>query len=387
MPEEAVYRVGDFWLTERPDRPGIWYIAWYDKQAEQRRVRSTRTSDFQQAKLKLHEWVLRNTVLKDEEPADVPLARIFLDYWEEHGKDIGSAEQQRIALDYWSDFYDEAVVSDLTPERQADFVAHLQTLGHSKGYISRTLSAGRAALRHAWRLQRIKYVPYIADVEKKADKRRKEPKGRPLTVEELGRFLDGIASRHLLILTVIAINTLSRPDALFDLRRRQCDHESGLIELNPPGREQTNKYRPIVPMTQTVRPWLLLPPEKPGKRRKVIIKTDHIVTWHGSPVKSIKTAWRAARARADLDARVNPYSIRHTLARELRRRKVNPVEIDMMLGHAQPGNRTSEIYAPYEPDYCRDAAAAIDDFCRRLQQHTSQPITSPAEVAGKAAVL
>ena len=34
-----------------------------------------------------------------------------------------------------------------------------------------------------------------------------------------------------------------------------------------------------------------------------------------------------------------------------------------------------------------DAAEAIDDFCRRLQQHTSQPITSPAEVAGKAAVL
>lgn len=387
MPEEEVYRVGEFWLTQRSDRPGIWQIAWYDKDAEQRRLRSTRTPDFQQAKLKIHEWALRHTVLKDEEPEEVPLARVFLDYWHEHAEKLASAEQQRIALNYWSDFYGGAMVSDLTPDQQSAFVEHLRKLGHSKGYISRTLSAGRSALRHALRKQRLKSVPFIADVETAADKRRKQPKGRPLTVEELGRFLDGIASRHLLILTVIAINTLSRPDALFDLCRRQCDFESGLIELNPPEREQTNKYRPIVPMTQTVRPWLLLPPEKPGKRRKVVIKTDHIVTYHGRPIESVKTAWRAARARAELDARVNPYSIRHTMARELRRRRVDPVEIDIMLGHAPPGNRTSEIYAPYEPDYCGQAVEAIDDFCQRLQQYTSQPITAPAQVGNASAIL
>lgn len=380
------YRVGRFWLTKRPDRQG-WWIAWYDQEAKQRRLRSAGTGDFQEAVRVIHAHAYKHEVLRNAEPEDVPLARVLLDYWEGHAKDIPSHEQARIALNLWTEFFGGESISDLTPDRQRAFVDHLKARGHSLGYISRTLSCGRAALRYAWRAGAIKSAPFVADVETENDRRSKQPKGRPLSLEEMGRFLDAIKSRHLLMLTVIAINTMSRPDALLSLTRGQCDHDSGIIDLNPPGRKQTKKYRPVVPMTQTVRPWLLMPPEEPSKRRKVVPVSDHVVTYHGRPVASVKKAWRLTREAAGLDARVNLYSIRHTLARDLRRQRVDPEEIDIMLGHLPPGKKTSLIYAPYAPDYCVNAAAAIDDFCARLQAHTKHPITTPAKLVSVAGIL
>ena len=79
-------------------------------------------------------------------------------------------------------------------------------------------------------------------------------------------------------------------------------------------------------------------------------------------IGSIKTAWRAMRRRAGLDSAVNPYSIRHTLARELRTRSVPAWEVAAQLGHQMPGLSTTEIYAPYDPAYLANAVAMIDEF-------------------------
>jgi hypothetical protein len=47
-----------------------------------------------------------------------------------------------------------------------------------------------------------------------------------------------------------------------------------------------------------------------------------------------------------------------------------------MLGHARP-DKTTQICAPYDPDYCRDAAQAIDLVMRDLQKLVSYPIIGP----------
>lgn len=383
MSEEEGYRVGRFRLVRRPDREG-WFIAWYDADAKQRRVRATGTRDFQQAVRAIHEHAFRHDVLRNADPDEVPLARVLLDYWHNHAEALPSATQAKIALAIWNEHFDGASVSAITPDRQTEFVRALRAKGHSDGYISRTLSVGRAAVRMAWQNGAIKSAPFIKDVETQAARRSKDPKGRPMTIAEVGRFIDAIKSAHLLKFTVLAINTLSRPDALLDLGRAQCDFDAGIIDLNPAGRRQTKKFRPIVPMTRTVRPWLMLPPEKPGSRNRVVKLTDRLITYRCRPVASIKTAWRETREAAGFDDRVNPYSIRHTLARHLRSQRVPPEEIDIMLGHCPPDNKTSLIYAPYSPDYCRNAAEAIDDFCAKLQQHTARSITGPVSLENMA---
>ena len=51
-------------------------------------------------------------------------------------------------------------------------------------------------------------------------------------------------------------NTLARPEAILELKLFQVNLDDRLITLNPPGREQTKKRRPTLPITDTLFPWL-----------------------------------------------------------------------------------------------------------------------------------
>ena len=63
---------------------------------------------------------------------------------------------------------------------------------------------------------------------------------------------------------------------------------------------------------------------------------------------------------------MNGYSLRHTMSRELRKRRVPAEQIELMLGHA-----------PHDPDYCSDAAAAVEAYMAELQKLVSLPIVGP----------
>ncbi|MDB5369807.1 MAG: hypothetical protein JWP20_1365 [Roseomonas sp.] len=52
---------------------------------------------------------------------------------------------------------------------------------------------------------------------------------------------------------VLLIGTAGRPQAVLELTRFQCDLERGTINLNTPGRVQTKKRRPILPMASFLR--------------------------------------------------------------------------------------------------------------------------------------
>jgi hypothetical protein len=62
----------------------------------------------------------------------------------------------------------------------------------------------------------------------------------------------------------------------------------------------------------------------------------------------------------------------------MRRAKVPADQISIMLGHIPPhSSRTSMIYAPYEPDYARDAAEAIDSIMQRVMASTERKLCPP----------
>jgi integrase len=60
----------------------------------------------------------------------------------------------------------------------------------------------------------------------------------------------------MLTFLLIGAHTLARPAAILDLRPSQFDDAHRLLDLNPPGRTQNKKFRPIVPVTPTLLPWL-----------------------------------------------------------------------------------------------------------------------------------
>ena len=272
-----------------------------------------------------------------------------------------SADQARHALAKWSDFFPGASVTDVTPRKQEVFVQWMRDAGCSDGYIARILAIGRAALNRAYKRQEIQYVPFIMSVPGG------EPRERRLSIVEAAALFDATDLEHLLIYLMVAFNTLARPKAILELKRFQVNLEDRLIEFNAPGRRQTKKYRPTIPITRTLYPWL--------KR----LSTANVVSYskEDRPVKSVKRAFRRAREQAGLGVDVTPYTIRHTMATELRKRGVPPWEVSGMLGHKSAGYLTTEIYAKFDPDYLGKAVAAIDDYFVELQGSVKRPLILP----------
>jgi integrase len=167
-------------------------------------------------------------------------------------------------------------------------------------------------LVRAWKRGELTSVPFIADVERDAEQ--EAERFRDLTVDEVARLLRAAAAvPHLLSFCMISLNTLARPDAVLDLGPAQVDIKRRLIKLNPDGRKQTKKYRPVVPISDTLLPWLA---QSEGPR---------YVLYRGRPVASVKKSFAKAVAGAGLED-VSPYCLRHTMATELRARGVSEWE-------------------------------------------------------------
>jgi len=362
MPEQ--FRIGKWFLDKRPNSPN-WCVCWFDPSTRQTRRASLRTEDFQVAKVRFADHVTKHETLRDVKPEAVLLEVILIRYWEGHAKAIPSAEQARFALAKWSDHFSGVTVAELTPKRQETFVAALRAKGYQPSYISRILSVGRAALIRAWKRGELTSVPFIADV--KRDPEMEAERFRDLNMDEVARLLRAAAAvPHLLKFCVISLNTLARPDAVLDLGPAQVDMTRRLIKLNPDGRQQTKKYRPVVPVSETLLPWL---EQCDGSR---------FVLYRGKPVASVKKSFARAVADAGLED-VSAYCLRHTMATELRARGIPEWEAMGMLGHKSPA-RTTERYAKFRPNYLGEAVRAIDAYFTDLRSACgalSDPLFNP----------
>ena len=314
-------------------------------------------------------------------------------------------------MDYWG----EATVGDVAdlddgverPKTQAGFVAWLRARGCSDGYVSRIVGMGRAALKYAEKKSRIIKAPFVADVQSADDKRMAEPKGKPISPAELARIIDccGDDHEHLFKFIMLMIAFMARPDAILDAEPSMWRRDEGYINLLPAGRKQTNKRRPIVPVCDSIEPWLDAWTRNPSKDKDGKVLTTHWVHYRNAPIDDIKVAWALVRARAypptpeqlaefdrqmketgpkapkdkrrrrlmlcHPDARkISPYSIRHSMGRYLRRRRVPPDEVSIMLGHLLTAeNATTTRYSPHDPDYCVHARAAVDAYFQELARY------------------
>jgi integrase len=181
-----------------------------------------------------------------------------------------------------------------------------------------------------------------------------------MTCQEIAAVIDEVNDEHLLLLILLLLYLGARVGALLEASMAQIDLEQGLFNLNLPGREETNKGRPVLPIPTTLRPWIENLPD------------GHLITYRGKPIAEADTAFNSAVRRSKITKKANTYSIRHSLARYMRKRGIDLEEIGIWLGHGNhdPDTETTLIYCPWEPDYlinCRNAAEA---FVREINRYT-----------------
>ena len=84
----------------------------------------------------------------------------------------------------------------------------------------------------------------------------------------------------------------------------------GIISVWSADKNQQRQYRDLK-IRESLRPIFL-----EWAARDAAIGAEHLIHWHGSPVKSIKRAWRETLEKAGITRRVRPYDLRHAHAAE-----------------------------------------------------------------------
>lgn len=385
------FRLGEFWLDSRKGSP-YWYIYWLEKVDKKYRTRksSTGETDFELAKKKLASKFLLDSDYDEERPADILVAVVLDRDMERHGKKLRSVDTNESAIKKWKAFWGNATIADLGVEskwqRFLDFMRNQTYRGEplTESTLKRQLNVGRHAIARAYRKKELVSIPYMPNEFEDGEGRE-----RVLLPAEMAKLLNAaIDLEHMWRWMLMAIGTTSRPSAVRELTVRQIDFENKLIRLNPRGRAQTKKRRPMVPICATLLPWLRDWTRKEalvhrGWRGDVTI-LERIITYNGKPLESIRDGFALLKERAGIDdPEVVPSSIRHTMATWMVKSRVYEWDREIMLGHREPGSKTTANYVHLDPDFLKDATAAIDAYFEQLQPMVKRPLrTSSAPLRG-----
>lgn len=170
---------------------------------------------------------------------------------------------------------------------------------------------------------------------------------RALTRPEFRTFLEHVKAPHARLYMTLGLATCARPSALLEITWDRVDFDRGTIDLNPAGRLQNKKRRPVVPIAVYLRGPLL---EAYAARR-----TDHVIERGGKAVANIKKAFSAASKRSGVHA--TAYTLRHTGAVWRAEDGIEMPELAQLMGHDN-SITTEKHYARYTPTYLRKAANA-----------------------------
>lgn len=369
-------RAGRYFLEPRGKRR-IYSICWYEH-GQTRRL-STGTADRETARKTLYAHAL-----KSDTPAvkNDQLARILALYWEHYGKDLASADQYRAAMRDALSVWGDCDVADLLREKQLELVKAIRDRGESDHTVLSRFTRLWAALSWAKRggyitafpdrIRAEDWKPYLPGSERTysldelaalfnaASDLRSEMETREREKSAAVRYAYDHWWRYL----VLAVGTASRVTALLDLTWAQVDLRIGRINLNPPGRRQTKKRRPIVPIAPT------LARELESWRRDGL----HVITYYGRRLKT-REFYDLLAERSGVDG--GTHVIRHTVRTWLSEHGVPDSEADVFMGHAEEGSATGRKYKHRRPEYL----AAVSDAVEALYDAVAPLIRRPFAAA------
>jgi integrase len=207
-------------------------------------------------------------------------------------------------------------------------------LGRSPWTVVTELSRLRACLAWAVDSKHLDQAPYIWLPQKG------KGRTRVLSYDEARQLL--VAARagdpHMLVFVVLALQTAARHTAILDLTWDRVDWIKGEIAydeaLKPdPMSKSWRKGRAKVPMAPLTRATLEL--AFSGRQ------SGHVVEHAGRRLKTVRSGFAAAVARAGLDDGVTPHTLRHTVATWIKERGFQTSDAAKLLGHAD--SRTTEL--------------------------------------------
>jgi integrase len=175
-----------------------------------------------------------------------------------------------------------------------------------------------------------------------------ERKVRHLTHAEFERFFAEVKAPHARLYVLLGLYTMARPSAILDLTWSRVDFERGLIDLNPPGRKQTAKRRPVVAMADDLR--------KPLEEAYAGRQSPFVIEVGAKQVANVKKAFQAASDRSGIH--VTPYTLRHTGAVWAAEAGVSMAALAQFLGHDTSAT-TETHYARFSPGYLAGVANAV----------------------------
>lgn len=360
----VLFELGGHWIAAEPGTANL-YRFWNDAGAGRTRRASLGTTDLEAAKLTLAEIVLKGA---PRTPSD-HLALILESYFEARTDHLPSEDQARIAGAHLLEALGAMVRANaLTDAKQKAFAAWGIARGHALGTISRNLSVLAAALAHAKLAIDVTY--HEAEILTRWPDLAFKPRRAVFipTDDELGEFFDTPMPENLFRWAVMACLTGGRPEAVNELAPAQRIRDVQLLDLNPAGRRQTKKHRPIVREPKALAQWL-------DKWEK-----DGMAATGGAYVgydsrEGLKTALQRTRLDAGMP-RLTLYSLRHKAAAVLRAAAVGEDEIAWQLGHRRSSTRTTALYGERAPTYLKSSAAALDQWWRGLQRLTTRALFS-----------
>lgn len=408
----GVYQRGEFWLdfvrgVRGRSASSRLYIWWYDTATGHQRRKSTGTDDLRLACNALDAHYLATHRPSQGDQATYSVAEAMTDYWLLHGRHQSSAEAIKARLKLVSRFLDrEAHAGRLddpfVPDQiNEQFLVRFRAWALSDPIVARKKDDGgnwvdgqsrprqpstveesiiqlKAAVRHAYDNRRIRYLPPIKHKTRAAVTPTRNDR---LSLAGIGELLDytltGAGSyttpARLLPLRrymVAAICTVARPDAILDMNvaaeRGQWMPDAGIFSLNPAGRIQTRKRRPVLPVVPLLQHWLERTDEWfVCQERRSFDEGQQINVVKQLPVGSIRSAWDTARAALGIPDGRGPKYLRHSMATILANRGVPPDEIALIMGHRILDPMT-EVYVIHSPEYLKHFRAALEEVLADL---------------------
>lgn len=355
---------------------GQWSILWHDGTRDRRS--RTGTSSSEAAAQALRDFLIGQgraaAPVGPREPHEVLVGDVLTLYAEEHAVDCVTSTTIGLYIGYLADYFGDVLVSSLSPDlvkgyskaRKAkkigpeDPAVRARVPAPGDSTLRKELGVLVSALSHAVKHNRLTRYPPI---ELPPAAPRRDRWCTPDEIEQLlaatleargstpKKIAAGVAlRRHVRMFILLALATAGRRAALTQMRWVQVDLVGGMIDLNEPGRTQTAKRRPRVPVDA----WML---DELRKAHKVA-KTPFVIECRGKEVGSIAKAFRAVAVRARLPD-VTPHVLRHTVGTWAAQAGKPMTQIGWLLGHSN--TTTTEIYAHQHPDFIRDAVGSVTD--------------------------
>jgi integrase len=348
------------WLEKRGTR---FYAHWYDSDSGFVKRLSLRTADSAQAERRFAAFLIERGRADTQSAANVAgtvtVAMIFSDYVRERGPKIESLAIAEKAERYLTKHMGITPVTSVGMDLIDSYVQKRKDgkIGDPAGdsTIRRELGVLITAINHA--ISRRRLLREHAPVIERPDE--SEARDRWLTRDEMLRvFATALAPAshdqsgrlpRIYRFVNLAYYTASRRAALEKLTWFQV-LDSQQIQLNPPGRRQTSKRRPVVPIDQA-----LVPVMERARQEK---NSEYVLDRPGSIYLEFAELMTACGL-----VDVSPHTLRHTRAVHLAQDGIPLYAIAGLLG-----DRISTVEANYLhhcPAHIRDAINSAPALDRR----------------------